>query len=98
MKLHPSKPTRHNVRAVGKTHTTISLSAAVLAAAKDAALADDRSLSKWLERLIAQNVNAHEAANQADPHPAAGQARKPASRKPRPSTRDEGSSSFQRSA
>ena len=65
MKTTP--PSRHNQRAAGKTHTTISLSEAVLEKARKAAAADDRSLSKWLERLIAQKVSEYPAAAPAAP-------------------------------
>jgi predicted HicB family RNase H-like nuclease len=63
MKTTPPSRTTQGRRAEGKISTSISLSEAVLEKARIAAQADDRSLSKWLERLIAERVNDYAVGN-----------------------------------
>jgi hypothetical protein len=52
---------RHGKRAANKTQTTLSLRKDVLAWAREQAAADGRSLSNWLERLLASQSAAEAA-------------------------------------
>lgn len=47
-----SKPSRHGVRAENKTQTSISLRLDLLRAAQDAASAQGRTFSNWLEQIL----------------------------------------------
>lgn len=47
-----SPSTRHGRRADGKTATSISISENLLRTARDAAAADGRSLSNWIEQQL----------------------------------------------
>jgi hypothetical protein len=51
-----TKKTRSHARAAGKAQTSISLREDLLAAAKAAAEADNRSLSNWLEILLKEKL------------------------------------------
>jgi len=47
---------RHGVRADGKSQTSVSLREEVLEAAREAAARENRSLSNWLENLLAEKL------------------------------------------
>lgn len=89
--MKPKKPTRHGVRAIGKTATTISLNEALLREAQAAAEEDGRSFSNFVEQVLKealrkkeitqrQSVNYMEILRVAEeePHPP------PKPKKPRP--------------
>lgn len=57
--------TRHGRRAAGKTQTSISLRADLLASAKAEAEKDGRSFSNWLERLLEEKLKEVEKAPEA---------------------------------
>lgn len=48
---------RHGKRADGKTQTSVSLREELLEAARSAAARENRSLSNWLENLLAEKLN-----------------------------------------
>lgn len=50
------KKSRHGVRADGKAQTSVSLREDLLEAARNAAAAENRSLSNWLENLLAEKL------------------------------------------
>ncbi len=49
-------PSRHGMRAPGKTQTSITLSEDLLEKARVVAAQDGRSLSNWLEQLIRKRL------------------------------------------
>lgn len=52
----PKTKSRHGVRARGKTHTSVSLRADLLALARTEAAREGRSFSNWLERLLLEQL------------------------------------------
>jgi hypothetical protein len=54
----PARKTKQGQRAPGKTQTSISINIASLEWARVKAEADGRSLSNWIERLIASKHDA----------------------------------------
>ena len=54
----PARKTKQGQRAPGKTQTSISINIASLEWARVKAEADGRSLSNWIERLIASKQDA----------------------------------------
>jgi hypothetical protein len=54
----PARKTKQDHRTPGKTQTSISLNTASLEWARGKAKADGRSLSNWIERLIASKEDA----------------------------------------
>lgn len=56
--MNASKQTesRHGKRADGKTQTSVTLREDLLSLAREAAAADGRSFSNWLERLMLEKL------------------------------------------
>lgn len=80
---------RHGKRAVGKTQTSISLRVDLLEQAREAAEADNRSFSNWLENLLQEKLEeadreGEDAAGEGD---ASSQRRKKASKRKAPGAR-----------
>jgi hypothetical protein len=50
------KPTRHGLRAPGKTQTSLTMSEDILSKAKTAAAQDGRSLSNYIEQLLKRSL------------------------------------------
>jgi hypothetical protein len=51
-KKKTGKPSRHGVRAVGKTSTTVSLDEELLRQARELAEQDGRTFSNWIEQQL----------------------------------------------
>lgn len=60
------KKARNHARAEGKTHTSISLREDVLAAARELAMKENRTLSNWLEVLLMDKIEEIERATRTD--------------------------------